>query len=52
MKGVERTNAVIVHPNCYNLRLRVRVKSRILDWIITRKLNGVPSTTYLPFILY
>jgi len=31
-------------PVYYNLGLRVKVKSRILDWFITRELSGVPST--------
>jgi len=31
-------------PVCYNLGLRVKVKSRILNWFITRELNRVFST--------
>ena len=38
--------------NYYDLRLRVKVKSKILDWIIIRGLDEVPSAMYLPFILY
>ena len=50
MKGVKRTNAVMMHPNqrtgsvCYDLKLKVLSSRTTLVLSNTRELDKVPKT--------